>query len=229
MSEKQDAVAIILANRSYLYRLLQRIFGTDPQLEILEAAASDHTRESLELILQDDEDLFDKHFETLENLKKALAADSEDILDKLKDEYTYLFVGPDKLPAPPWESVYLSKERILFQENTLNVRRAYLEYNFLPSNYPHEADDHLGLELDFMAHLSKLAQDNFENGQTEELKKVLQDQKRFLEEHLLKWIDEFAHDIQSSKSHLFYPSMADLIKHVLKIDKVLLDELLEVI
>ncbi|NMA69147.1 MAG: molecular chaperone TorD family protein [Desulfitobacterium sp.] len=226
MSEKQDAIAIILANRSYLYRLLQRVFGTDPQLEILETAVSEHTRESLQLILQEDEHLFDKHFETLDNLKESLATDSEGTLDKLKGEYTYLFIGPDKLPAPPWESVYLSKERILFQENTLNVRRVYLEYNFLPSNYPHEADDHLGLELDFMAHLSKLAQEHFENGQTEELKKVLQDQKKFLDEHLLMWIDEFANDIQKSKTHYFYPSMADLTKHVLKIDNVIIDELL---
>lgn len=226
MSEKQDAMAIILANRSYLYRLLQRIFGGEPQLEVLEAAASSHTRESLQLILQEDEQLFDKHFEVLYNIEKALAADSENFLDKLNSEYTYLFIGPNKLPAPPWESVYLTKERVLFQESTLNVRRAYLEYKFLPSNYPHEADDHLGLELDFMAHLAKLAQDHFEGEQTEELKKVLEDQKKFLEEHLLLWIDDFAKDIQNSKTHYFYPLMADLTKHVLKIDKEIVEELL---
>lgn len=226
MNQQNDAIEILLTNRSYLYRLLQRIFGGEPQVEVLKVATDAHTRESLQLLLQEDEHLFDKHFEVIDEVAQALAADSKQLLDKLKSEYTYLFIGPNSLPAPPWESVYLTKERVLFQESTLNVRRAYLKYNFLPSNYPHEADDHIGLELDFMAHLSQVAQEHFENGRTEELKTVLEDQKAFLQEHLLLWISDFAQDIQKSKTHYFYPAMVDLTKHVIKIDATLLDELL---
>lgn len=226
MSEHNEAVAILLANRSYLYRLLQRIFGGEPQAEVLKVVTDEHTREALQLLLQDDEYLFDKHFEVLDEVAKNLSAEPEQTLEKLKSEYTYLFIGPNSLPAPPWESVYLTKERVLFQESTLNVRRAYLKYNFLPSNYPHEADDHIGLELDFMAHLSQVAQEHFDNGRTEELKTVLEDQKAFLQEHLLLWIGDFAQDIQKGKTHYFYPAVADLTKHVVNIDAALLDELL---
>ncbi|MCB8816455.1 molecular chaperone TorD family protein [Desulfosporosinus shakirovi] len=74
-------------------------------------------------------------------------------------EYTRLFIGPTKLPVPPWESVYVSKERLLFQESSLKVRQrqCYLNYNFLPAKYRSEADDHIALELDFMYNLSSLA------------------------------------------------------------------------
>ncbi|MGE4273092.1 MAG: molecular chaperone [Desulfitobacterium sp.] len=226
MNQQNDAMAILLANRSYLYRLLQRIFGGEPQADILRVATDSHTQEALQLLLQDDEHLFDKHVDALNEVAQAMEVDPAQTLDKLKSEYTYLFIGPNSLPAPPWESVYLTKERVLFQESTLNVRRAYLKYNFLPSNYPHEADDHIGLELDFMAHLSQLAQEHFEKGSSEEFKRVLEDQKAFLQEHLLMWIGDFAVDIQKSKTHYFYPVMADLTKNVLKIDAELLDELL---
>lgn len=225
MNQKNEAIAILLANRSYLYRLLQRIFGGEPQAEVLKVVTDPHTREALQLLLQEDEHLFDKHFEVLSEVARALAAEPEQTMDKLKSEYTYLFIGPNSLPAPPWESVYLTKERVLFQESTLNVRRAYLKYSFLPSNYPHEADDHLGLELDFMAHLSQVAQDHFDQGRLEEMKAILADQQAFLRDHLLLWIGDFAQDIQKSKTHYFYPPMADLTKHIVKIDAELLDEL----
>lgn len=61
-----------------------------------------------------------------------------------------MFIGPRELPAPPWESSYLNEDKLLFQEETLQVRMSYLKYNFIPKNYPHEADDHIALELDFM-------------------------------------------------------------------------------
>jgi len=227
MSQQNDAVAILIANRSYLYRLLQRIFGGEPQMEVLKIATDSHTEEALKLLLQEDEHLFEEAFKVLEQVALALQDKPEQILDKFNSEYTYLFIGPNALPAPPWESVYLSKEKALFQESTLRVRQAYLKYKFLPANYPREADDHLALELDFMAHLSQIAQEHFENGQIEEMKEILADQKAFLNDHILLWIDDFAKDIQKSKTHYLYPAMAELTRHYLKIDAALIEELLE--
>lgn len=158
-----------------------------------------------------------------------MAKEAEITLDKLQSEYIHLLIGPNKLPAPPWESVYLTKERLIFQESTLKVRQAYLEYQFLPANYPHEADDHLALELDFMAHLAELAGENFEEGKTKEAKKILLDQKAFLKKHLLVWIGEFAEQIQQSKTHYFYPQIAKLAAQILKVDLVTLDEMIDLL
>lgn len=224
MISQNDGIAIILSNRHYLYELLQHIFGHDPSLELLKATTSEHTQEALMLLL--DEDTLDDHLSVLAELKQAVSSDTEGMLSKLKSEYTYLMLGPNKLPAPPWESVYLNEERTIFQESTLSVRRAYLEYQFLPTNYPHEADDHIALELDFMAHLSKLAQQRFEEENIQDVKRLLSDQKAFLEEHLLLWIGDFAEQIQLSKTHFFYPKLAVLAEQVVKKDAEILDELI---
>ena len=226
MSTQKDSIAILLSNRSYLYKLLQRVFGDEPKRELLEIVTGEHTKESLQLILEENDPKSDDYFDLLTELDQKLKDNAEDLLDKLRSEYTYLMIGPDKLPAPPWESVYTTKERLIFQESTLKVRQAYLKYNFLPANYPHEADDHLALELDFMAHLAELASKHFEEERDEEVRKVLLDQKAFLDEHLLLWIDDFAAQIQQSKTHYFYPQMAMLTGQVLKIDRELIEEIL---
>lgn len=229
MTTKNEGISILLANRHYLFKLLQHLFGNEPNLELIEVATSEHTQEALKLLLDEDEHLFDTFFSLLPNLKQGIATDADGTLDKLKSEYTYLMIGPNKLPAPPWESVYVTKERTLFQESTLYVRREYLKYQFLPANYPHEADDHIAFELDFMAHLAKLTLEHFDHEDIDKVKKLLIDQKSFLAKHLLVWVDEFVVQIQTSKTHYLYPQTAALTAQVLKIDSALIDELLSLI
>ncbi len=229
MTTQNDAISIVLANRHYLYHLLQRIFGQEPNLELLEIVTGEQTREAIELIQDENENSFEVYFTLLGELKESLSTDVENTLDNLQSEYTYLLLGPNKLPAPPWESVYLTRERTIFQASTLNVRQTYLKYQFLPANYPHEADDHLALELDFMSLLAKMASEHFEENKVEEVKKVLYDQKTFLEEHLLVWIGEFALQIQSSKTHHFYPQMAKLTEQILNRDFLILDEIISLL
>jgi len=229
MSTQNDSIAILLANRSYLYSMLQRIFGVQPDVELIRIITNEHTREGLQLLVQEDDHQFDSYFKLFDQCRKDMSVDPKDTIEKLKGEYTYLLIGPNKLPAPPWESVYLTKERLIFQESTLKVRRSYMKYNFLPSNYPHEADDHLALELDFMVHLAKLSQEYFENEKKEKLKSVLLDQKSFLNDHLLVWIGDFAEEIQQGKTQYFYPQMANLTNQVLKKDTFVLEELISLI
>lgn len=226
MTSQEDGIAIILATRHYLYQLLQRIFGNEPNQELLDIVTNEHTQEALELMLDEDDSHLQAYLGLLSELRPALSTEADSILDKLTGEYTYLMIGPHKLPAPPWESVYVTKERALFQESTLKVRRTYLKYQFLPANYPHEADDHLGFELDFMAHLAKLALENFDKQAMDEVKKLLEDQKAFLDQHLLVWIGDFAKDMQTSKTHYFYPQMAALAQQFPQTDRLVLDEVL---
>jgi hypothetical protein len=46
-------------------------------------------------------------------------------VDALVSDYNHLFVGPAKLLAAPWESVYVDRERMLFQRTTLEVKSWY--------------------------------------------------------------------------------------------------------
>ncbi len=226
MNEQKDAIAILLANRCYLYKLFQRVFGNEPDLELMKIVTNEHTLESCDLLFQDKDGGKFGHHDVLEKLKSKVENEPENITEALKSEYTYYFIGPHKLPAPPWESVYRNKERKLFQESTLEVRHAYLEYEFLPANYPHEADDHLALELDFMYHLAELAQREFEQGNTETVKKVLTDQQNFLQKHMLQWVDEFAKLMQNGNRTEFYPHMSALLSKMIHLDAEVIEEII---
>lgn len=150
--------------------------------------------------------------------------DKETALEHISNEYTHLLIGPHKLLAPPWESVYLTKERLLFQESTLKVRQAYVKHNFIPAEYPHVADDHLALELDFMANLSSLTENDYAEQNSDRSLELLEEQKSFLKEHLLVWVPEFAEKIQESPTLYLYPNMAIMLKEFLEIQLEVIEE-----
>ena len=109
-----------------------------------------------------------------------------------KADYTRLFVGPAALPAPPWESVYTSHERLIMQPSTLEVRTAYRECGFQPALCRHVPDDHVALELDFLAALAKNALEAQGRADAEGVREALAASSRFLEEHLGVWVGPFA-------------------------------------
>ena len=78
---------------------------------------------------------------------------TQERFEELRDDYTRLFIGPGKVLAPPWESPYIQKERVIFQVDTLKVREWYQRYGLESIRKYKEPDDHIGLELAFTAHL----------------------------------------------------------------------------
>jgi len=215
-----DSIAILLANRTYLYRLFQNIFGNEPTLEMFNSLNSEFTQTSLSLLSLDDK------LSGIKDFLNKLEQDRENELDKARTEYTRLFLGPAKLPAPPWESVYVTEERLIFQESTLQVRQWYLKYNFVPVNFRTEADDHIALELDFMANLSAMAENSLANNQIDDLLNILNDQKGFLEEHLLAWVSTYVADLQAGTTHPLYSGTADILNWFLKVDQAVVSEII---
>ena len=112
---------------------------------------------------------------------------SEESFKDLKADYTRLFVGVGKVLAPPWESVYFSEDRMIFQKETLDVRNWYRRFGLELENLHKEPDDHIGLEMSFVAYLAELGIKVLDE-QDEEKYKLLNDAKRqFISEHLLQW------------------------------------------
>ena len=58
--------------------------------------------------------------------------------------------------APPWESVYFSPDRLVFQQETFQVRAWYTRFGLQSANHNKEPDDHISVELEFVAHLAEL-------------------------------------------------------------------------
>lgn len=216
----------LLETRAFIYDLLRRAFLQEPTLEFLSFLKESRLFESFPF--QEDREEIAEGAAQITVFMQENDLTSPEVYDSLHWDYTRMFIGPDRLPAPLWESAYLHKDRLLFQEQTLQVRQAYLKYQFLPKHFMQEADDHLGLELDFMYQLTLQAKEAMDEENLDKLKQLFTDQKDFLQNHLLLWVPEVASKISESANFSFYPGIAKILKGYLTLDLEALDELLDI-
>jgi len=128
----------------------------------------------------------------------------------LQDDHLKLFVGLGKVIAPMWGSVYFSEKKLLFQEQTLQVREWYARYGLQAERLNSEPDDNIGLEMLFVAHLASMALHAIEQDDQRALEEALQAQREFLSEHLLRWGPVWAKIVKEHASTDFYRGIAHL-------------------
>jgi len=218
----QEMLAPILSIRRLSYDFLRQTFLQEPTYKYLKIVS---TPEFIEAFPFSEEN--ELIYQGVRNIASYLKQhDPLQEKDQLDWDYTRLFIGPYALLAPPWESAYLSEERLLFQESTLQVRQAYAKYGLLSQNHQHEADDHLSLELDFMFQLATKAEERYNH--FSEFQEILFDSKSFLQNHLLNWVPTLARDIRQNANTGLYQGMADILEGYLQLDAEALDELINI-
>lgn len=203
-----------LSARRYVYLALQRLLGTDPTPELLAALDVPVLREALEIILagQSEEGAGALPAEAEEALARIEAAGEAAVgaegLDELQSEYAHCFVGPADLPAPPFESVHTDRRRTLLTETTLKVRRTYQASGFEPELCRRVPDDHVALELDFMAELGSRALACALEGNDATAREYLKTSRKFLDDHLGVWAPKFARAMEEKANAPFYGKLA---------------------
>lgn len=140
---------------------------------------------------------------------------SDEDLATLKADFTRLFIGIGKPVSPPWESVYFNEDRMVFQEQTLRVREWYRRFGLEAEKLYHEPDDHVGLELSFLAHLARLGLAALEENNQVEFKEILQAQRQFLVEHPLAWVPHWCGLVEKHAGTDYYRRLAQLIRGTL--------------
>lgn len=140
-------------------------------------------------------------------------------------EYTTLFLGPAVLPAPMWESAYVTRENVIFTKETLAVRSFYRECGLLPALYPRVADDHIAFEIGFLALLAKQALDAQVEGDARGLKTALLRSGQFVDEHLGCWIAEWSRGMNDRSDSSLYAETAAFAAELVERDRLLLQEL----
>jgi len=98
-------------------------------------------------------------------------------------EFTRLFIGPS--PIPLYESVYRSESGLVMQEETLAVRKKYMEAGLVVHPDRSFPDDHIGAELEFVFYLCQRAA---EAKGAEQQEALLRMQQKFFQEHLIQWV-----------------------------------------
>jgi len=135
---------------------------------------------------------------------------SEETFDTLRADYNRLFFGPGQMEAPLWESVHFNEERLQFQEQTVQVRHWYQRFGLMPTSTAREREDHLGLELAFLAQLASLGLQALDNGQPGDVEELLAAQHQFVVEHPLQWVPTWRGLVERQARTPFWRSIAQL-------------------
>ena len=135
-------------------------------------------------MIADSEDQEDSPFA---ELLKAVEADGA---DDLAIDFQQLFEGCEVMPAPPWGSVYLDKEQVIFGETTVAYRRFLADKEMSLDTGMREPEDQFGLML--MA-MSKLAE-------AEDSEAI----KALLSVHLLPWAPRYLELMQKNANTQSY-------------------------
>ncbi len=154
--------------------------------------------------------------EGLALLHQAACGPERETVADLDADYQTLFVGPGHVLACPYESVYLSDEHLIFEQQTLSVRTFYADFGVQAPELNKEPDDHIGLELSFIAHLCVLGMDAVDVGSEDDLATVLEAIGRFVREHLLLWGFDCLERLEAGAQTRFYRGLGLLAQGSLR-------------
>jgi TorA maturation chaperone TorD len=133
-------------------------------------------------------------------------------MEELAVEYARLFIGPEAPPAVPYASVYLSESRSLMTDETVAVRKNYLDAGLSVGDLYSMPDDHVGIELEFIYYLTRRIIELSEGEEQERAQKLVELRETFMKEHFSRWTPDFVDKIISSTNEDFYRGTALLLK-----------------
>jgi len=193
--------------RAVIYRVLARCFSY-PDRELVglfDSARIEEFLESWQYVGLD----------PTESIAKASSwlvqwSSQETALKELEKEYTRLFVNAYAgVIAPPYSSVYLNKERLVWGKSTAEVARLYEAAGLGIADNFRDIPDHIAAELEFASYLIAEQQKGEQDGSchAQELAWI---EKKFLTEHLFRWAPTFLSRVIECSRVTFYEVMADL-------------------
>lgn len=117
-------------------------------------------------------------------------------LDEIQGDHFQLFIGSGMPMAPPWGSFYRTAEGLMVSRHTLEVRSFYERFGLVSERTEREPEDHVGLELEFMACLCEMYGECLRKGDEPGAAVTLGAQRDFLDEHLLPWVLRFCEQVR---------------------------------
>lgn len=146
----------------------------------------------------------------------------EEVLDELAVEYARLFLGPGK-HISPHESVHHQREDgqwgQLWGESTVEVKKFIETAGFSYESEFTGMPDHITAELEFMERVTEREGQAWAEDDDNKALYCRKIEKKFIEEHLLKWIPQFCDKVTEAAEPPFYRDMASLTKHFIELEK----------
>jgi putative dimethyl sulfoxide reductase chaperone len=210
----------LLSNRENLYRFFARLYRNEVDADLFEHLSTMGFPSECE-----DSELAEGYQMLAEYLRKP----GEDPLTDLAVDYAKVFLGVgiyESEAAYPYESVYTSKEHLIMQESRDQVLAIYRTQGLDRAESLEIPEDHIALELEFMAHLCKIAIDAIAAEKWAEVATSLKEQKNFLTQHLGNWTPEFCQDILKYATTDFYKAVSKITNGFLHMDQAIITNLL---
>ena len=142
----------------------------------------------------------------------------------LAAEYASLFLGMGPKTVSPCESVYRSGSGLLYQSSLFEVRRLYNGIGMAKNDQYHEPDDHIAVELMYMATLCEMTGETLKSDKKRSLH-YLSLQQEFLKTHLAPWVPVFSQKLMAAAGSAFYRAVAHLARGYIGIDPGLVEML----
>ena len=170
--------------------------------------------------LHGNKEVYNELVRSLQIIEDEITSDVKSLLNHYESagqqsvliEYTRLFIGPFKTVAPPYSSVYLSKDGTVFGDETQQVLDFYhqsgVEFDFSINELP----DHIAVELEFMHYLSSHEINEIESGNIEKAEVLFNSYKIFLNKHMKRWAPMFCDRIISGANNDYYRTLAICFK-----------------
>jgi len=121
----------------------------------------------------------------IEHLRRSAAADESS--STVRSDHDRLYGVSATARVAPYESVWRGNEKLVFDEETMQVRESYRNAGLSAPNLNREPDDHIGLEFDFVAQLLLRALETNDGDPSASLGDPLQTARAFLDEHVNHW------------------------------------------
>ncbi|RJQ54862.1 MAG: hypothetical protein C4526_04755 [Nitrospiraceae bacterium] len=190
-----------LKEELHIYNLLRQLFLKEPSKEIILALSE---------IPSDEGGENDPGFKLMVSAVKKNKDRLDAWLEELAIEYARLFIGPQNPPAVPYSSFYLSESHSLMSDETIDVRRRYLEAGMAVKELYSIPDDHAGIEFEFVYYLTQRIVELFEKGEREASTRLYETRSDFIEGHMSEWIPLFTNKIYGSTTEDFYKGLSML-------------------
>jgi putative dimethyl sulfoxide reductase chaperone len=187
--------------------LLRQVFLREPSRNLLEAIG--------EVVLPADEGGETEGLAKMVDSVQRNSSRLNEWAEEISLEFVRLFIGPVHPPAVPFASFYLSESRSLMTEETLEVRKRYLEAGLALKDLHQIPDDHIAMEIEFFYYLTREALHSMEGGKNEEASKFLTLRIDFLKEHMALWVPVFVERIILSSSEDFFNGAATLLREAI--------------
>ncbi|MFO7850855.1 MAG: TorD/DmsD family molecular chaperone [Bacteroidota bacterium] len=156
------------------------------------------------LPVESDNPKFIKAASYLRKINSDHPLDYEEIIK----DHLELFGGKGKGLAPPYSSVYMSRDYILNNTISLEVRKIYHSYGWKSDFEGKVPDDHLGIEIQF---ISLLMQKYPELEDDICRKEISKDLIKFIGTYMKPWINEWNKHVQENARSDFYKGIGYLI------------------